>query len=118
MPKSPVAKILGPPIIRLVLCFLYFALWVTGAEDIITRIRRQLNDHVLFSHDVPRLYIFSKADALVPWQDVKSHADGAKNKGYTKTDELMFEKSAHCAHAMSHKEQYWQAISALLEAKD
>lgn len=118
MLRSPLAKIIGPPIIHLVLCFLYFALWVTGAEDVITRVRKQLNDHMMFNPEVPRLYVYSKADQLVPWQDVKSHADDAKIKGYTKTDELMFESSAHCAHAMSHKDQYWQAIGALLEAKD
>lgn len=118
MPKSPVAKIIGPPVIHLVLCFLFLALWVTGAEDVITRIRRQLNDHELISHDVPRLYLYSQADQLVPWQDVKSHADDARSKGYTKTNELMFESSAHCAHAMSHKDQYWQSIGALLEGKD
>lgn len=117
MLRSPLAKIIGPPVIHLVLCFLYFALWVTGAEDVITRIRRQLNDHMLFDPEVPRLYMYSRADQLVPWQDVKSHADDAKSKGYKKTNELMFESSAHCAHAMSHKDQYWQAIGALLEAK-
>jgi hypothetical protein len=114
MPKSPVAKILGPPILHLVLCFIFLALFVTSAEDVITRIRKQLNDQELFSHDVPRLYVYSKADQLVPFQDVKSHADDARRKGYVKTGEVMFEASAHCAHALSHKDEYWGAIGTLL----
>jgi hypothetical protein len=114
MPKSPVAKIIGPPIIHLMLCLIFLALFVTQAEDVITHIRRQLNDHALFSNDIPRLYVYSKADQLVPWQDVKTHADDAKLKGYSKTRELMFEASKHCAHAMPHKDQYWDAIGALL----
>lgn len=116
MPKSPLTKYLGPPIVHIVLCLLYLALFVTGAEDAITRIRIQLNDHKLFNPGVPRLYIYSKADKLVPYQDVKSHVDDAKVKGYRATSEVLFETSAHCAHAMAHKEQYWEAVGGLLEA--
>jgi hypothetical protein len=118
MPKSPVARILGPPILHLVLCFIFLALFVTGAEDVITRIRKQLNDEDLFGHDVQRIYVYSKADQLVPWQDVKSHADDARRKGYAKTSELIFGASAHCAHAMSHKDQYWETIGALLKTRN
>jgi pimeloyl-ACP methyl ester carboxylesterase len=116
MPKSPLTKYFGPHILHAVLCLLYLALFVTRAEDTITRLRKQLNDHKLFSPDVPRLYIYSKADQLVPYQDVKSHADDAKMKGYRATSEVLFETSAHCAHAMAHKEQYWQAVGELLRA--
>lgn len=117
MPRSPFTKFLGPPILHLVLCLLFLALFVTGTEDVITRIRKRLNDHVLFSTEVPRLYIYSKADQLVPYQDVKSHADDAKRKGYLGAQELLFEASAHCAHAMVHKDQYWEAIAVLLETR-
>jgi pimeloyl-ACP methyl ester carboxylesterase len=118
MPKSPLTKYLGPLIIHFVLCLLYLALFLTRAEDAITRIRNQLNDHKLFSSEVPRLYIYSKADRLVPYQDVKSHAGDAKVKGYRATSEVLFEDSAHCAHAMAHKEEYWEAVAGLLEAGD
>lgn len=118
MPKSPLTKYLGPPILHAVLCLIFLALFVTRAEDAITRIRKQLNDHKLFSPDVPRLYIYSKADQLVPYQDVKSHADDARSKGYEATSEVLFEESAHCAHAMAHKEQYWEAVAGLLKAGD
>ncbi|GAB7325159.1 hypothetical protein MBLNU13_g09239t1 [Cladosporium sp. NU13] len=116
MPKSPLTKYLGPPILHAVLCLLYLSLFVTGAEDVITRIRMQLNDRKIFGPKVPRLYIYSKADKLVPYQDVKSHVDDAKIKGYRATSEVLFETSAHCAHAMAHKEQYWQAVGELLKA--
>jgi len=116
MPKNPMTKYLGPPILHIVLCLLFLALFITRAEDVITRIRRQLNDRKLFSPDVPRLYIYSKADQLVPYQDVKSHADHARRNGYSVTSELLFEESAHCAHALAHKEQYWEAVAGLLSA--
>jgi hypothetical protein len=118
MPKSPLTKYLGSPILRLVVFLLYLVLFITRAEDAITKIRKQLNDHKLFGPDVPRLYIYSKADQLVPYQDVKSHADDAKAKGYRATSEVLFESSAHCAHAMVHKEQYWEAVAGLLNAGD
>ena len=116
MPKSPLTKYLGAPILRFVVFLLYLVLFVTRAEDAITKIRKQLNDHKLFSPDVPRLYIYSKADQLVPYQDVKSHGDDARIKGYGATSEVVFEASAHCAHAMVHKEQYWEAVAGILKS--
>ena len=114
MPKSSLTRYLGPPILHIVLCLLYLALFLTRADDSITRIRKQLSDHKLFNPEVPRLYIYSKADQLVPYQDVKSHADDAKVQGYRATSEVLFETSAHCAHAMAYKEQYWEAVGGLL----
>lgn len=116
MPESPLTKYLGTPILRIVVFLLYLVLFLTRAEDAISKIRKQLNDHKLFSPDVPRLYIYSKADQLVPHQDVKSHADDAKIKGYRAISEVLFEASAHCAHAMVHKEQYWEAVAGLIKA--
>jgi pimeloyl-ACP methyl ester carboxylesterase len=116
MPRSPLTRYLGPPILHVVLCLLYLALFITGAEDGITRIRNQLNDRKLFNPEVPRLYIYSKADKLVPYQDVESHVDDAKTKGYRATGAVLFETSAHCAHAMAHKEQYWEAVGELLKS--
>jgi hypothetical protein len=104
--------------LHIVVFLLYLVFFVTRAENAITKIRKQLNDHKLFSPDVPRLYIYSKADQLVPYQDVKSHIDDANVKGYGATSEVLFEASAHCAHAMVHKEQYWEAVAGLLKASD
>ena len=116
MPKSPLMTYLGLPILHIVLCLIFLALFVTRAEDVISRIRRLLNDHTLFSPDVPRLYIYSKADRLVPHQDVKRHVEDAKIKGYRTTREVFFEDSAHCAHAMVYKERYWEAVAGLLKS--
>jgi hypothetical protein len=118
MSKSLLTKYLGTPILHAVVFLLYLVFFVTRAENAITKIRKQLNDHKLFSPDVPRLYIYSKADQLVPYQDVKSHIDDANVKGYGATSEVLFEASAHCAHAMVHKEQYWEAVAGLLKASD
>jgi len=53
-----------------------------------------------------RLYIYSKADELVPHEDVDSHAKDARLKGCNSVVQVLFENSRHYAHAMAHKDQY------------
>ncbi|KAK2462962.1 hypothetical protein APHAL10511_005014 [Amanita phalloides] len=57
----------------------------------------------------PRLYIYSTADNLVPWQDVKSHAEDAE-KWCAEVRQVRFEKSDHVAHMRHNPERYWRAI--------
>ena len=115
LPKSPIAQYLGPLLIHFTLCLFYLAVFVFRFETVITRSRRMLNSPLMFDSAVPRLYIFSKADELVPHQDVESHAEDAKLKGYTSVRQLLFETSGHCAHAMAHKDQYWRAVDGVVE---
>lgn len=115
LPKNPFAQYLGPPLIHLTLCLFYLAIFVCRFETVITRSRRLLNDPEMFGLGAPRLYIFSKRDELVPWGDVESHAEDAGRRGYLGGGRVCFEDSAHCAHAMVHREQYWGAVEALLE---
>lgn len=78
------------------------------------RIRRQLNDSALIDVRVPRLYVYSHADELVMSQDVTSHAREAREKGFLKVEEVVFEDSAHCAHALAYKEKYWGAVDRVI----
>jgi hypothetical protein len=114
LPKSPLAKTLGPLLIHFTLCLFYLAIFVFRFETVITRSRKVLNDPEMFAPSVPRLYIFSKADELVPYVDVESHADDAGRRGYSAVRRVLFESSGHCAHAMAHKEQYWGAVDGLV----
>ena len=81
----------------------------------LTRSRKCLNDPEMFGVDVPRLYVYSKADELVPWRDVESHAEDAGRRGYGEVKRVLFEDSAHCAHAMAHREEYWGAVEGVVE---
>ncbi|KAI5863658.1 DUF829-domain-containing protein [Durotheca rogersii] len=70
----------------------------------------------------PRLYMYSKADDLIGWEDVEAHAAVAQSRGYTTVLER-FDNSPHVGHMRMHPERYWNAIercwkaSMALEAK-
>lgn len=57
----------------------------------------------------PRLYLFSRKDKLIPWQDVTRHADTAKERGMDVHCEL-FEESEHVAHIRVEPERYWSSV--------
>ncbi|KAG2347453.1 hypothetical protein BDR05DRAFT_987514 [Suillus weaverae] len=57
----------------------------------------------------PRLYLFSRKDKLVSWQEVTRHAETAKERGMDVRCEL-FEDSAHVAHARVEPERYWSSV--------
>jgi len=57
----------------------------------------------------PRLYIFSRNDKLIPWQDIARHAETAKERGMDARCEL-FDKSEHVAHIRVEPERYWSSV--------
>lgn len=57
----------------------------------------------------PRLYLFSRKDKLVSWQEVTRHAEIAKERGMDVRCEL-FEESAHVAHFRVEPERYWSSV--------
>lgn len=57
----------------------------------------------------PRLYLFSRKDKLIPWQDVTQHAETAKGRGMDARCEL-FEESEHVAHVRVEPERYWASV--------
>ncbi|GAA5911565.1 hypothetical protein JCM5296_007211 [Sporobolomyces johnsonii] len=63
---------------------------------------------------IPRLYLYSKADLLVPFTDVERHAAEAAAQGITVRQEV-FEKTPHVAHARAEPERYWRAVTKLWE---
>ena len=114
LPKTPIAQYLGPLLIHFTLCLFYVAISIFRFETVITLSRRVLNDPAMFAPTIPRLYIHSKADELVPHEDVSSHAADARLKGCNSVRQVLFETSGHCAHAMAHKDQYWKAVDDLV----
>jgi pimeloyl-ACP methyl ester carboxylesterase len=112
--KSPTLKLLAFPLIHLVLCLIFIADRVFGFENVVARARRRLNSSAYIVHTVPRLYIYSSADQMVPAPDVEAHAEQARRAGYSNVANLRFESSDHCAHASRYAEQYWGRIARLL----
>ncbi|KAG2061095.1 hypothetical protein BDR06DRAFT_947613 [Suillus hirtellus] len=63
----------------------------------------------------PRLYLFSRKDKLIPWQDVTQHAEIAKERGMDARCEL-FEESEHVAHIRVEPERYWASVQGIWAA--
>ncbi|KAJ7666281.1 hypothetical protein B0H17DRAFT_1090070 [Mycena rosella] len=60
----------------------------------------------------PRLYVYSKADDMVPWADIEENIARSTSDGLD-VRRLRFEDSAHVAHARVHPEEYWAAVRTL-----
>ncbi|KAI0023832.1 DUF829-domain-containing protein [Xylariomycetidae sp. FL0641] len=71
-------------------------------------------DHEMATTRAPRIYMYSKADDLIGWEDVEANAAVAKSKGYKIILER-FEDSPHVGHMRLHPEQYWGAIARAWE---
>ncbi|KAG2132949.1 hypothetical protein DEU56DRAFT_889024 [Suillus clintonianus] len=57
----------------------------------------------------PRLYLFSRKDKLILWQEVMHHAKTAKERGMDVRCEL-FEESEHVMHIRVEPERYWSSV--------
>ncbi|KAI6780625.1 DUF829-domain-containing protein [Emericellopsis cladophorae] len=57
-----------------------------------------------------KLYMYSKEDDLINYEDIEVHAAEAKQLGW-KVDVEVFEGSGHVGHMRLHAAQYWTAIA-------
>lgn len=80
-----------------------------GRPSAATFSRRAANQPALESLDAHRLYLYSKTDEIIGWEDVVSHAADARQQGYTVATEE-FVGSPHVGHMRQHPQQYWAAI--------
>ncbi|KAM7199026.1 Eukaryotic protein of unknown function (DUF829) domain containing protein [Rhypophila sp. PSN 637] len=76
-----------------------------------------VNDPHLLDIKARRLYLYSKEDDIIYWQDIEKHAAAAREKGYQVAEGEMFEGTGHVGHLKGHPEQYWRAIRRVWEEK-
>lgn len=86
--------------------------WITGwHENQIGRLFAEgVEDTDLMSAAATRLYLYSKKDELVHWEDVEEHVAVAVDQGYRCITER-FEESPHVGHMRMYPERYWDAIA-------
>ena len=100
--------------------------WTCGTENIVTLMRKRLNDPALFplgtvpsssgvSGSGGRTYIFSSSDPLVSYRDVEAHADDAERCGFQNVRRERFEGTGHVAHVRGEGsgdggERYWGIV--------
>ncbi|GAA6041266.1 hypothetical protein JCM8097_001305 [Rhodosporidiobolus ruineniae] len=86
--------------------------FIRRRPPVLTRLSLYLNSPSFPS--VPRLYLYSEADELVPFTDVEHHAAEAKKRG-VEVKTVRFEGTPHVAHARAEPERYWGAVKTFWE---
>ncbi|KAM3069419.1 hypothetical protein ACMFMF_008636 [Clarireedia jacksonii] len=114
LPKNTIVRAMGSLVLRVLLGMWYVYYLVTRSEKFIDKIRNGLNDTRLFDLGVERLYIYSMADKLVPWEAVEEHAKDAEGLG-VKVRTEKYRESGHCAHLLNDEKRYWSAVLGVWE---
>lgn len=72
--------------------------------------RRAANDDAYEAKGARKLYMYSKEDDLIGWEDIEEHVAETRKLGW-QADVEVFEGSGHVGHMRMHGEQYWKAIT-------
>ncbi|KAH7115116.1 indole-diterpene biosynthesis protein-like protein PaxU [Dendryphion nanum] len=70
---------------------------------------RQLNDPAFFDIRAPRVYLYSKADKMVGFEEVEEHIAEGVAKGWDIV-KVQFKNSAHTGHVREDESKYWGAV--------
>ncbi|KAK3984217.1 hypothetical protein QBC44DRAFT_385919 [Cladorrhinum sp. PSN332] len=83
--------------------------WVVGATSAAEYSVAAVNNPTLSDNSSKRLYLYSKEDDIIHWEDIEAHAADARSKGWSVSAEI-FEGTPHVGHMKTHSEKYWKAI--------
>ncbi|KAF2265366.1 DUF829-domain-containing protein [Lojkania enalia] len=109
MPKGWLWRFFGSLAAHLLLVGLFLRDKVLQRENMIVAMAKQLNDPRIFLNNVPRVYLYSKADSMVGDDEVEHHANQAASKGWH-VRKVRFEKSPHAGHVREDEAKYWDAV--------
>lgn len=115
LPKHWLVRLLGKYIVFAALILLRIVNKIFRKENVVTVVRRRLNDPQIVDVQMPRCYLYSKADEMVWWQDIEEHALEAKQKGWL-VESVRFETSGHVNHPREDATRYWDAIASMWKA--
>jgi pimeloyl-ACP methyl ester carboxylesterase len=116
--KSFPLRHLATPVVYAVLRTMTLAELLSSYLNKITEAYRRSNSTEYFSLDLPRLYVYSAADGVIPVGDVETHIELARRQGYEDVRTLRFETGGHCSLLVAHREKYWAAIQSLVRSQD
>jgi len=92
---------------------------ISGRENLTLNIRRRLNDPsgAFMQGDLKRVYIYSQGDALIPANDVETHAKDAVGlmgeAGKARVQIEDFKTSSHVGHVRTDPVRYWGIVERL-----
>ena len=112
LPQRFFVRSIAQILVRFVGMFLMLFVFIFRREDMVTKLRRLLNDPTLFPSTVPRLYMYSRQDQMVGYTAVHSHAEDSRKMGYQSVEEVVFTKAPHCALPTEDSARYWNSIQA------
>lgn len=75
-------------------------------------------DGQLWDRTVPRLYLYSKSDEVVGWQDVRDHAEEARKAGYEAVREEVFETAPHVGLPREDFGRYWGIVEGWVRGEN
>jgi hypothetical protein len=115
LPDIAVIRLFGLMFAAVVIGFL--ALF--GRENaVVSQTRRRLNDAQSWNlKHMSRSYVYSKADALISFEDVEKHAKESANDGIM-VQKVRFDTSSHCSHMKEDEVKYWEAVKKCWEGRD
>ncbi len=109
LPNTLFSRLFGSAMIHLTFFCLFIVDVILWRPRENVRICNELNNDTLYDKTVPRVYLYSRVDTMVGFEEADEHADLAKEKGWDVT-KVIFDKSPHCAHIREDSAKYWAAI--------
>jgi hypothetical protein len=67
------------------------------------------DDETLQAEGQKVCYLYSEADKMCDWRDIRKHADDARLAGF-QVQEIIFVGSSHCSHLSKDEARYSEAI--------
>ncbi|PSN66566.1 indole-diterpene biosynthesis protein-like protein PaxU [Corynespora cassiicola Philippines] len=118
LPRTFAFKIAGPPISNLMILLQELSIAIGRYERPEEYLRKSILDERLLRVGQPGeeghkriCYIASKADTMIPWEDVISHAEKARTEGW-KVVMFMYDDTPHCNHMAKHEDEYKNTMRA------
>ncbi|OJZ82618.1 hypothetical protein ASPFODRAFT_195766 [Aspergillus luchuensis CBS 106.47] len=90
--------------------------WLRGLEPSGVWADRVMNDESVTTRESSRLYMYSKEDEIIGFEDLEENVAQVRTLGYRAVDLELFEGSPHIGHMRLHPQQYWGKISECWKA--
>lgn len=115
LPKQLVLFWLGSLLVYLYMISAFVMGRVFARPPVTMHVWNDLNNPKIVDQRAKRLYVYSKEDALIGWNDVEAHAADATRQGY-RIELEQFTGSKHVAHLVKDKDRYWSAVKRLWDS--
>lgn len=77
---------------------------------------RVMNEAEVTRRESSRLYLYSREDEIIGFEDLEENVAGVRMLGYRAIETELFEGSPHVGHMRMHPEQYWNRIAGCWKA--